>query len=109
MGRGTEAFVFVTSGAVANGLGFADGGGGSDGGGRWGVFINGEKNLGGCVNERTHLGRVFKLMIESKGKGNGIVTKSMAVSPSTVNFEGGGGAGGGRCICNGAGASGGTN
>ena len=56
VGRGTEAFVFVTSGAVANGLGFADGGGGSGGGGSWGVFINGEKNLGGCVNERTHLG-----------------------------------------------------
>ena len=55
-GRGTEAFVFVTSGAVANGLGFVDGGGGSGGGGSWGAFINGEKNLGGCVNERTHLG-----------------------------------------------------
>ena len=55
-GRGTEVFVFVTSGAVANGLGFVDGGGGTGGGGSWGAFINGEKNLRGCVNERTHLG-----------------------------------------------------
>ena len=54
-GRGTEVFIFVTSGAVANGLGFVDGGGGSGGIGSWGAFINGEKNLGGCVNERTHL------------------------------------------------------
>ena len=39
-GRGTEVFVFVTSGGVTTGLGFADGGGG---GGSWGAFINGRR------------------------------------------------------------------
>ena len=50
-------FVLVTdtSGVLTNGLGFADGGGGS-GGGSWEAFIKRKKNLGGCVNERTHLG-----------------------------------------------------
>ena len=132
-GRGTEVFVFVTSGVVTNGLGVADGGG--SGGGSWGAFINREKNLGGCVNKKTNLGvckfklkivvhlniiviqsrvqvglkrRVFELMMESKGEENGILTRSMARSPSTVNFEGGG-AGGGRCICDSTGAGGCTN
>ena len=39
-GRGTEAFVFVTSGVLTNGLGVVDGGGG---GGSWWHSSNGRR------------------------------------------------------------------